>query len=426
MCSIGQGTPGRAVIAAIVRARARREWSLNGPIGVVIAVLVIYEIWIGSQIPTSGHGISFAEIGDQFLHNSHASPIISSIAVPNPQQGGYDGQFVYFIALDPLRARYYIDVPAYRYQRILYPMLAHILALGRADLTAYALLLINICALAGGTLAIAVWLRRRGQSPWYALLFGLSPGMAMGLELDLTEPLAFALLALAIYLLDFGGRWRVPLAALTFALALLARETSVVFALAYGATLLPHPGRGWLRRLLHEGYGARAALFGAIALTPFLAYKYFLLRWLGDGGMPPVLTPTPFPFLHLLSHIPWTPLQFEQIRAVIVPGLLMGGIAAWSLLRGGARDAAIWLMLVNALLYIVLLNAYSYFSLADTGRIAMGVMLAALYALPTLDRQLRGNHLWLWVSGALWLSATPGLVLLPVVRALVHAASQAI
>ncbi|MEO0562413.1 MAG: hypothetical protein AAF125_09875, partial [Chloroflexota bacterium] len=36
---------------------------------------------------------------------------------------GYDGQFTYFIARDPAGAAPLIDVPAYRYQRILLPAL---------------------------------------------------------------------------------------------------------------------------------------------------------------------------------------------------------------------------------------------------------------------------------------------------------------
>ena len=41
---------------------------------------------------------------------------------------GYDGQFAYQIARDPLGASRFLDVPAYRYQRILYPLIAWALA----------------------------------------------------------------------------------------------------------------------------------------------------------------------------------------------------------------------------------------------------------------------------------------------------------
>jgi len=49
--------------------------------------------------------------------------------VGDPRRGtGYDGQFVYFMArdLNPQRVQAHLDVPPYRYQRILLPLLAHL------------------------------------------------------------------------------------------------------------------------------------------------------------------------------------------------------------------------------------------------------------------------------------------------------------
>src|SRR5512143_1776273 len=60
---------------------------------------------------------------------------------------GYDGQFAFQIALDPLDGWTKTDVPAYRYQRILYPLAARILALGNADLVPWTLIVVNIGAL---------------------------------------------------------------------------------------------------------------------------------------------------------------------------------------------------------------------------------------------------------------------------------------
>src|SRR5678815_133515 len=47
---------------------------------------------------------------------------------------GYDGQFNYSIARDPNTAAQFLDVPAYRFQRILFPALGRLLALGQANL----------------------------------------------------------------------------------------------------------------------------------------------------------------------------------------------------------------------------------------------------------------------------------------------------
>src|SRR4051812_40184986 len=44
---------------------------------------------------------------------------------------GYDGQFTYYIARDLLDAKPNLDVPAYRFQRILHPLMVRLLSLGQ-------------------------------------------------------------------------------------------------------------------------------------------------------------------------------------------------------------------------------------------------------------------------------------------------------
>ena len=63
---------------------------------------------------------------------------------------GYDGQFVYQIALHPLNATPYLDIPAYRYQRILYPVVGRIVGLGQPSLIPWALIALNVLALGVG------------------------------------------------------------------------------------------------------------------------------------------------------------------------------------------------------------------------------------------------------------------------------------
>jgi len=106
---------------------------------------------------------------------------------------GYDGQFAYQIARDPLNGWAKIDVPAYRYQRIVYPIVARLLALGHADLVPWTLIVVNIMALTAGVWLTEEVLRHFGVSRWYALIYGLSAGTLMSVRLNLTEPLAYAL-----------------------------------------------------------------------------------------------------------------------------------------------------------------------------------------------------------------------------------------
>jgi hypothetical protein len=65
---------------------------------------------------------------------------------------GYDGQFAYQIAVDPSGAPDKLDIPAYRYQRILYPMAVRLLGLGNPSLIPWMMILINIISVTLGTL----------------------------------------------------------------------------------------------------------------------------------------------------------------------------------------------------------------------------------------------------------------------------------
>jgi hypothetical protein len=362
---------------------------------VAAAVLAVYGWWLAAAFVHGHDARDFIQIGKNYLALSHASSVITldpHFHYP-ADNVGYDGQFNYYIAIDPAHARYYVGDPGYRYGRILYPMAARLLALGRADLTPYTLILVNWLALAGGTLALASWLARKHLSPWFALVFGLYPGLFVGLHRDLTEPLAYALVALAVYNFDFGGRRRVPWAGLCFALAVLTRESAAIFPVAYGLALLC---RGW------RGASWRpAGLFLGLALGPIVLYKGFLLLWLGSFGGRKTAAPEHFPLRGLLSFWPLPPEQINVLFTVVLPGFVVGTLAVWSLRRRWWRPE-FWALLVNILVFIVALNRSSYVEYQAAGRIATGVVLAALLCLPRFQRLSGSAVSWLWVSTVLW------------------------
>src|SRR5258706_5599809 len=132
------------------------------------------------------------------------------------------------------------------YSRVFYPAVSRVASLGSVTALPYAMLAINLLAVLAGTLAIALWLVKRGFSPWPALLYGLYPGLVVTAFRDLTEPLAYALAAFAVLAFDGRRTRRLALSALLFALAVLTRETIVPFALA-GAAALALEDRRWRR-----------------------------------------------------------------------------------------------------------------------------------------------------------------------------------
>ena len=73
-----------------------------------------------------------------------------------------------------------------------------IVALAQRPLIPYATLLVNWLAVVGGTLLVALLLRRWGRSPWFALSYALCSGIPVALTFDTAEPLTFALVALGV------------------------------------------------------------------------------------------------------------------------------------------------------------------------------------------------------------------------------------
>ncbi|MGH2504376.1 MAG: AZOBR_p60025 family cell surface glycopolymer formation protein [Ktedonobacterales bacterium] len=387
--------------------------ALHAPLAVATLTLLVYLLWIISFFAGGHDARDLTFMGLRLLRQSHASSVITIDPRYHyyPNGIGYDGQYFYYMALDPRNAHFYIDFPSYRYTRILYPMAARLLALGQPALIPYTLLLLNWLAIGAGTFLVAAWLKRRNLSPWLALSYGCYPGLFLALQHDLSEPLAYALVALGVYLYDYGGRRRLLMAGITFGLAALARETTAVFAICYAAnTLLARgqPGTNWQARA-RSGWRPALTLAG-LSLGPLAIYKGFLTLWLGAPGVPTSVLPSPIPFGGLLALWPWNGQQIMGILTVVLPALICAAAALWAL-RQGVRDVQVWLLLVQVALFVVLLPYTTYYDIYSTDRVAAGVMLAALYCIPFLDRATGKNRTWLLASAGLWLALLPWVLL---------------
>jgi hypothetical protein len=400
------------------RSPLTRLW--RSPAAPALLVLLAYAAWLAWQLPASHGGLVFTEVGDQYLRMGHGSSRID--AVPSiGQPGGYDGQFVYYIALDPQRAYSYVDLPAYRYSRPLLSLLAKAAALDQARAIPYALLLLNWLAVGLGTWFVALWLARRHVPPWYCLLYGCYPGLLVAVKYDLTEALAYCLVAAAVLAFDRRRPRRLVLSAALFACAVLSRETSAVFGLLFATSLLPWPGHGHGHgRAAGEGIAhpwLAAAGFLALVIGPYLALRLLLRLWLGAFGFYAFLSPVFTPFGGLLAWFPWTPTQINEARSLALPALICLAMGLLALAKRGPASLAIWLLLANVAL-LACLNQSSYRFCPDAARIGAGVPLAALYALPSMDRLTGGNRIWILACGLLWLWLVPGWATVPVGRSL--------
>jgi hypothetical protein len=403
--------------------RAGARAALRAPLAVATLTLLVYLLWIISFFAGGHDARDLTFMGLRLLRQSHASSVITIDPRYHyyPNGIGYDGQYFYYMALDPRNAHAYMDFPSYRYTRILYPMAARLLALGQPALIPSTLLLLNWLAVGAGTFLVAAWLKRRKLSPWLALIYGCYPGLFLALQHDLSEPLAYALVALGVYLYDYGGRRRLLTAGVydyggrrrlltagvAFGLAALARETTAVFAICYAANTLlasEQPGAGWQARA-RAGWRPALTLAG-LALGPLALYKGFLTLWLGAAGVPSSVLPSLVPFGGLLALWPWNSQQIMGILTVVLPALICAAAALWAL-RQGVRDVQVWLLLIQIALFVVLLPYTTFYDIYSTDRVAAGVMLAALYCIPALDRATGKNRTWLLASAGLWLALLP-------------------
>lgn len=372
----------------------------SSPALVALTALLLYAAWVGWAHHIGHDWQDWATIGKRFVGASETSPEIVR-DVPNAtSEFGYDGQFFLYIARDPAGAVPYLDNASYRYGRIVYPLAARGLALGRQEAIPLTLVVLNLLAVAVGTWAIAAWLRRERFPEWFALLYAAFPGVFFGVWRDLSEPLAYSLTAVALLAFDGDRPRRLALSASLFAVAILTREGAAVFALV------------WAAALAVEGRRLRATLFAVGSLMPYLAYRFvFLNVWLGNAGLPEKLQPTPVPFGGIGHYFPWGGVELQRVYAVLLPGTFCVALAVIALVRG-ARAPAVWALLANALLFVVFLPAAAYEDYSSAGRISASVFLAFLLSLPALTRVFpTTTRAWLWVPTVAWFA--PWYVLLP-------------
>jgi hypothetical protein len=191
-----------------------------------------------------------------------------------PNIGGYDGMMFYRLALDPFTREQdaygiRLDTPAYRHQRIGYPLLVRILSFGRHELVPSLLLAVNLLAFtllgaAGGALA-----RHAGLHALWGLAIPFYPGFLIVLSRDTSELLACAFAALAICALQ---KERLVATAALFCAAVLTRETTLLIPAVLAAGEL----RGALRDHAHR---LRLLAFAAPGVAYVAMQTFVTMRW---------------------------------------------------------------------------------------------------------------------------------------------------
>jgi hypothetical protein len=351
-----------------------RPWLIVTVLFLLYAAVVI--------LANGGDPLALVTIGTQFSEGD-----------PNGSEG-YDGQFNYYIARGPSTAAQYIDVPAYRFQRILLPAIGWLLSFGNDALIPYIFLLVGVISLAAGTALMERLLVEHGLSRWYALAYGLTIGTFGSARLSLPEPLAYALALGGIWLF-LRERWL--WSAALFALAALARETTLLIPAACGFYLLQQ--RKW-----------RVAVpFGLITLVPFaiwqgMLYAHFGTFGIGSGGA----KATGFeiiPFAGIARIITDVPAEIRLSVLLIFSVILITFVLAptfwglrrcWQDWRQGKFDFYSWLLLANAAI-MPFVPFSTYREPLGILRFIVGLQIAViLYAAERHNkRALRNSTIWI-------------------------------
>lgn len=300
---------------------------------------------------------------------------------------GYDGQFSYYIASnpDPTEVGPMLDVPAYRYQRILYPLTARVLSIGGEAWLPWTFVIVGLVAHWGGTWAVARFLVDQASNPWYALSYGLWIGLVAPIGVGLGEPLAYGLVAGGWLL---GARGRAVWSALLFGLALFAKETTIVFL---AAAIVADLQRG----------RALGAYLASVAV--FIGWQAWLWRTFGSPGLGSggdmATSFEWFPFMGLLriGSVDMRALGLFLViflPTIVLPTIWAVIVSVRSILKG-MRSAEAWSLLGNGIAVMVL--PFSTFREPfGVLRFASGLVLAVILfsASQQLMRPLRYSLFW--------------------------------
>jgi hypothetical protein len=224
----------------------RRPHSAQATTLVILAAITgVFGLAIHHNLRTyGGNWTGFVVFGSHFAAQTH--PPAGSVVLTGEGRNGYDGQFYYVLARDPL-----LRHPAtlsdlagqtFRAERIGYPALARVASEITGVTLPFALVAVNV-ALVLLLVAVFTWYApRRGWSRWWALVLGLFPGFLLATLRDLTDPLATIAGVLALLAWTRGRRW---LACGLLTVAVLSRE---VMVLAVAAVFIDAVLRAWRGR----------------------------------------------------------------------------------------------------------------------------------------------------------------------------------
>lgn len=349
------------------------------PFVVFSLISLIYALWVVFQ---QQNPLMLATLGERYTP-AELQPFTYS-------EEGYDGQFAYLLARYGWESTPYVDVPAYRAQRVLLPFLGRTLALAQPEAVLWALLAVNVLAVGLGVYALERLLVQAGASQWLTVGYALSIGVFGSVRLTTTEALAYGLVLAGLLAIT---RQRLLLGALLLGISALAKEMTLVFPFAWGLYLLSQ--RQWKHAI---GYGA-------LSLVPFVLWQGVLWAQygqlgIGSGGE----GATSFEFIPFMGYLRiWTEGSLAAFL-LLTPFIVGFAIfpAVWGLVRVWQDKKATlpaFVLVVNALL-MAFVPFSTYREILGILRFVAGLQIAVIWYAATTRRHkaLMYSTLWLFTS----------------------------
>lgn len=247
--------------------------------GLVAVILVVVKLSLHGFDPSF-----FVMTGDVYC-DARATP--PSLTVPTKDQGGYDGQFYYRLALDPFDAEVTahgitLDNPPYRHQRILNSFVAWALSAGGDPARVpWVLIGLNVAGLS----ALAWLVARLTGGAWWGIAVALYPGFLFALSRNLLEITSSALMVAGLL---FARRARWWPASAAFFLAVMVRETTLIVP----ATLAAVQAATWLGPRARALTGSARATIAAVlaSAAPILGFLIWQAVLTAAWGRVPALS----------------------------------------------------------------------------------------------------------------------------------------
>ena len=240
-------------------------------------------------------------------------------------------------------------------------------------------------------------------SRWYALIYGLWIGLVSAARVDLNEPLCYALVAGALLAEYRGRRW---LSALCLALALLAKETALLFAAAFLLAavcnvLAPAPDAPKFRLRLW----ASSLAPWVLALVPFALLQFLLYRWFGAWGLASGgYMATPFEIIPYMGLWRMGVSNAFALASVLIFSLLVVLPSLWGIAVGIQAvlrknfSPAVWVLTVSA----GFLPFTPFSTFREAGgilRLATGLVLAVILYCAQIRSKKMLNYTLIWLAG---------------------------